>query len=868
LGRVTKVMQDSELGLLTSTTEYLSGFKTKTTNPRQFYTLTEYMAWDSPNTSLPMRIESAEDVLTEFTRDNFGKPLSVKRSSLSDSTISNSRIYAYDAQQRLCQRTEPESGTTVISYDPVGNMLWSAPGQTVASTTSCNQSAVPTQARIVRSYDKLDRLKTVDVPNSVNDLAYHYIAGGLLQSLSNGGSGASGVVWNYTYNKLGLPVTETLNFDNLTKVIHHRYNADGVEDQLTLPSALTIAYTPNALGQATQSGTFATNAKYRSNGAIAEFTYGNNVLHKQLLNLRGLPAERKDSFSGALLQQEIVAFDVSGNVLCMRDNTSGSGGHRDMQYDAQDRLVNTYAPNQWWVNASTGYDVLDNIRTSTVGNRKHTYIYDANQRLTKITKPLGNDPSPQNVNALMTCNNIALNEDIGTISPEGSGTIEPPNTGGTTTPPGSGGNPPGGGGCQFACGGGGQQQNAIGGSDGGEEFSQSSMMAMSSAGGGGDDIPGAPITVYQFTQDANGNTVSGRHAAVFDALNRVTEITGIEQYQYDGHGRRVKTKRLSDNKINYSVYDLSGRLLTEDDARTNKKTDYIHFNGRLVAERSAALTGTTAQTTTYVNSYLHTDSLGSPVAKTSQTGAITKIERYTPYGEPSDQTYDQGPGYTGHVTDSLTGLSYAQQRYYDPLIGRFLSVDPIETDPNTGASFNRYNYANNNPYKFTDPDGRDAAERFVEQHRADMQSGNGKIYEPFEKPVVIVTGTMLAATPLIGPIASLIFRQRITSEVKPLNGNSKNSPKEQHRYEISDKDGDVVKTGISGKALNKDGTSGRANVQVNSLNKTEGPGSYTATVKETGIPGRRAALEAEKAATKELKSEGNTLRLQQRPKPE
>jgi RHS repeat-associated protein len=46
------------------------------------------------------------------------------------------------------------------------------------------------------------------------------------------------------------------------------------------------------------------------------------------------------------------------------------------------------------------------------------------------------------------------------------------------------------------------------------------------------------------------------------------------------------------------------------------------------------------------------------------------------------------------------------QRYYDPGIGRFLSVDPVTANPNTGANFNRYAYANNNPYKFTDPDGR------------------------------------------------------------------------------------------------------------------------------------------------------------------
>ena len=38
--------------------------------------------------------------------------------------------------------------------------------------------------------------------------------------------------------------------------------------------------------------------------------------------------------------------------------------------------------------------------------------------------------------------------------------------------------------------------------------------------------------------------------------------------------------------------------------------------------------------------------------------------------------------------------------------GRFLSIDPVVTDANTGTSFNRYTYANNSPYKYIDPDGR------------------------------------------------------------------------------------------------------------------------------------------------------------------
>jgi len=49
---------------------------------------------------------------------------------------------------------------------------------------------------------------------------------------------------------------------------------------------------------------------------------------------------------------------------------------------------------------------------------------------------------------------------------------------------------------------------------------------------------------------------------------------------------------------------------------------------------------------------------------------------------------------------------YMQARYYDPVIGRFYSNDPIGF--RDVHSFNRYAYANNNPYKYVDPDGQDA----------------------------------------------------------------------------------------------------------------------------------------------------------------
>jgi RHS repeat-associated protein len=105
--------------------------------------------------------------------------------------------------------------------------------------------------------------------------------------------------------------------------------------------------------------------------------------------------------------------------------------------------------------------------------------------------------------------------------------------------------------------------------------------------------------------------------------------------------------------------------------------------------------------------YTHTDALGSPVARTNASGAVISRTRYEPYGATVAGSDSPGwIGFTGHVSDVDTGLVYMQQRYYDPIAGRFLSVDPVTTNAKDGSFFGRYHYANNNPYKYKDPDGR------------------------------------------------------------------------------------------------------------------------------------------------------------------
>jgi RHS repeat-associated protein len=107
--------------------------------------------------------------------------------------------------------------------------------------------------------------------------------------------------------------------------------------------------------------------------------------------------------------------------------------------------------------------------------------------------------------------------------------------------------------------------------------------------------------------------------------------------------------------------------------------------------------------------YHYNDITNSPVLAEYADGRVVWQEKYEPFGEPKGvaNNYDNHPvNYTGHQFDADTNLHAMGARYYDPRIGRFMGVDPVGFVESNPMSFNRYLYANNNPYRFYDPDGR------------------------------------------------------------------------------------------------------------------------------------------------------------------
>ena len=70
-----------------------------------------------------------------------------------------------------------------------------------------------------------------------------------------------------------------------------------------------------------------------------------------------------------------------------------------------------------------------------------------------------------------------------------------------------------------------------------------------------------------------------------------------------------------------------------------------------------------------------------------------------------NQSVNQSINYTGHEHLTQFGLINMNARLYDPAVGRFLSADPYVANSTNSQDFNRYSYARNNPFAYSDPSG-------------------------------------------------------------------------------------------------------------------------------------------------------------------
>jgi len=102
--------------------------------------------------------------------------------------------------------------------------------------------------------------------------------------------------------------------------------------------------------------------------------------------------------------------------------------------------------------------------------------------------------------------------------------------------------------------------------------------------------------------------------------------------------------------------------------------------------------------------YMHPDHIGSSNLITNSGGSEVETVEYYPFGSQISASEEER-GYEGKELDS-TGLNYFGARYYDSELRMFTQPDPVIANLYNPQNLNRYSFELNNPYKYTDPDGR------------------------------------------------------------------------------------------------------------------------------------------------------------------
>jgi len=195
--------------------------------------------------------------------------------------------------------------------------------------------------------------------------------------------------------------------------------------------------------------------------------------------------------------------------------------------------------------------------------------------------------------------------------------------------------------------------------------------------------------------DRRGTTTYYYDYDLEDRLVRVrTSSTEITSYAYFSDGSR--TRRTASGAATYFLHDFSSLngILAEYDSGGAMVARYIHGPG--IDEPLAVSRGGSWY-------YYHVDGLGSVTMLTRADKTVANRYVYDDFGGFRSRTeaVTNSYAFTGREYDAAVDLIFYRARYYDPLIGRFLTRDPA----GMGNAANLYAYVGNNPVNHVDPSG-------------------------------------------------------------------------------------------------------------------------------------------------------------------
>ncbi|MCU6501539.1 Ig-like domain-containing protein [Rugamonas sp. A1-17] len=210
-----------------------------------------------------------------------------------------------------------------------------------------------------------------------------------------------------------------------------------------------------------------------------------------------------------------------------------------------------------------------------------------------------------------------------------------------------------------------------------------------------------------FTYDVNGNqlTAPGRTAtwSSFDMPLTLSKNGSTASFTYGPELQRTRQDRGDSTQVVYA----GAQEVESKGGQVTVKT-YWPLGVGVEIDRPGASSAEL--------NWTHADRLGSPIAQSDEQGNLRERLEYDAWGKRRSADDNAGTsdtldgktdnrGYTGHEMLDQLDLVHMNGRVYDPLTAKFLSADPLVSDPTNGQNYNRYSYVLNNPTNLTDPTG-------------------------------------------------------------------------------------------------------------------------------------------------------------------
>ncbi|CAJ9217221.1 RHS repeat-associated core domain protein [Burkholderia pseudomallei] len=616
-------------------------------------------------------VDSQTDALgrtTAYTYDALGNVLSVTRLSGTSNAVTTRFTYTSDYND-IASVTDPLGHTTSLSYtNGCLTQVTDALGHN--TTVQCNSAGQPTAMQDALGNTTQLAYQGYDLQSITDPLghAMSYVVDALGRSIATRDPLGNVTLTQYDTNDWVISTTDALN-----QTRTESYDGNGNLLTVKLPNSGVIQYAyDNRNRLITRTDAMNQSESWTYDGMGHVLTHTDRKGQVTDVSYDALNRQSLVSYAdGSGIQAN---YDAGNRLMSLVDSTSGT---LSWGYDGLDRVTSTSTPQGI---ISSTYDVAGRRTSMTaVAQATANYTFDNANRLTAITQ--GSETVQLEYDAdnhrtrLTLPNGITVNygydsasELTGLVYTQGNG-----NTLGNLT---------------------------YGYDANGRIINKSGSFAT-------DVLPTAttqPSTFdlndrktsfngQQLTYDANGNLTSdGTNTYTWNARNQLTQISQGSNVQlsfsYDALDRRI-SKTVQGNTTQF-LYDKNNAVQEMQGGAINSI-----LVGLGVDERFARndVTG---------RMYFLTDQLGSTIALTDTTGALKEQYSYDPYGNVtlSDTTtgFTNPYRYTGREMDA-PGLYFNRARYYSPLMGSFISEDPITFG---GGQLSFYGYGASDPVDHTD----------------------------------------------------------------------------------------------------------------------------------------------------------------------